>query len=82
MQQTGCTKILFAAELAPLARALEFSERVELFEVPSFSDMIDVKAETFPYEETFEEAVNNPIVVLHSSGSTGEAYSYKYAKLY
>jgi acyl-coenzyme A synthetase/AMP-(fatty) acid ligase len=39
--------------------------------VPSFSDMLKVESEYFPFNKTFEEARDDPILVLHSSGSTG-----------
>lgn len=40
--------------------------------VPSFQVMFENQADHYPYEKSFEEARNDPIVVLHSSGSTGE----------
>ncbi|KAI0483351.1 hypothetical protein GGR56DRAFT_686675 [Xylariaceae sp. FL0804] len=40
-------------------------------EVPSFEKFMSSPSEHYPYEKTFEEARNEPVVVLHSSGSTG-----------
>ena len=40
--------------------------------VPSFDEMIQGKAHDYPYLDKFEEVVNDPTVVLHSSGSTGK----------
>ncbi|KAL2288752.1 hypothetical protein FJTKL_03420 [Diaporthe vaccinii] len=41
--------------------------------VPPFQEMLDGDGNTtpYPYGKTFEEARDDPIVVLHSSGSTG-----------
>ena len=72
MQQTNCTKVLYACEVAVLVQGLKSaSEKVDLIEVLSLSDMINAEIPVFYYNETFEDAINNPIVVLHSSGSTG-----------
>lgn len=73
MQQTNSHKLLHAEELAPLMKPLkELDTSVAFDTVPSFQVMFDSQAEHYPYEKTFEEARSDPIVVLHSSGSTGE----------
>lgn len=74
MRQTGSTKLLYAAEIAPLAKLVEDPEypiRKEV--IPSFEEMMTSSPPHYPYTKTFEEAKNDPIVVLHSSGSTGRA---------
>lgn len=73
MQQTNSNKLLHAEELAPLIKPLmELDPSVVFNTVPSFQVMLDSQPEHYPYEKSFEEARNDPIVVLHSSGSTGE----------
>ncbi|KAI0379246.1 acetyl-CoA synthetase-like protein [Hypomontagnella monticulosa] len=72
MNQTGSTKLLYAAELAPLIKplqALDGSIRSDV--VPSFQEMLESNPKPYPYEKTFEEAINDPMIILHSSGSTG-----------
>jgi acyl-coenzyme A synthetase/AMP-(fatty) acid ligase len=39
--------------------------------VPSLGEWAQSRAEPFPYEKSFEEAEWDPMVVLHSSGTTG-----------
>ncbi|KAI0813826.1 hypothetical protein GGR55DRAFT_702803 [Xylaria sp. FL0064] len=39
--------------------------------IPSFDKMVKSAALNFPYVKTFDEAYNDPAIVLHSSGSTG-----------
>ena len=76
MQQTGCDKVLCAQELSPLVTALKFaSPAIETDDVPSFEELINSISKPVPYDKTFEEAINDPVVVLHSSGSTGQGPS-------
>ena len=44
---------------------------LESAEVPSLEKMFENESHHYPYNETYESAKGNPIVVLHSSGSTG-----------
>jgi len=40
--------------------------------IPSLQELIGYQnVENYPYEKTFEEERDNPIFVLHTSGSTG-----------
>lgn len=42
--------------------------------IPDLEDLLDpTKAPHYPFEKTFEEAKNDPYVVLHTSGTTGTA---------
>lgn len=73
MSETGSDKVLYAAELAPLIKPIEaLATSVTSDAVPSLKDMLDSKAEPYLYTKSFEEARNDPIAVLHSSGSTGK----------
>lgn len=75
MDATGSTKVLYATELEPLVKPLQaMAPSTEFQAVPSFQQMLDGDGDTsaYPYGKTFEEARNDPIVVLHSSGSTGK----------
>ena len=74
MRETSSNKVLHAEELAPLIKPLIDMDTSATFNaVPPFQVMLDSQSERYPYEKSFEEARNDPIVVLHSSGSTGEA---------
>lgn len=41
--------------------------------IPSFDQMLGSNPAPYPYEKEFDDAENEPILVLHSSGSTGKA---------
>ena len=47
---------------------------LESAEVPSLERMFETEGHQYPYNETYESAKRNPIVVLHSSGSTGTLF--------
>ncbi|KAI1873834.1 uncharacterized protein JN550_003103 [Neoarthrinium moseri] len=72
MEQTGSTKILYADELGPLVKSLQAlapSTRTEV--LPSLRQMLQSSPARYPFLKSFDEARNDPVVILHSSGSTG-----------
>lgn len=73
MSETGSDKLLYAAELAPLIKPLQaLTSSITSDVVPSVKVMLDSESGPYPYTKSFEEARNDPIAVLHSSGSTGK----------
>jgi acyl-coenzyme A synthetase/AMP-(fatty) acid ligase len=73
MSQTGSTKILHAGEIAPIVKRLQAIEPSIFSDtIPSFEEMIDSNPDHYPYEKDFDEAINDPACILHSSGSTGK----------
>ncbi|KAI0202451.1 hypothetical protein F4808DRAFT_76239 [Astrocystis sublimbata] len=72
MRQTGCSKLLYATEMHPLVKPLLSEETIQALEVPAFKAMLNSTPDRFPYEKSFDEVCNDPVLVLHSSGSTGE----------
>lgn len=63
----------FATEVAPIVTQLEdIKSSLQTLTSPPFQEMLATEHKQFAYEkQSFEEARNNHIVVLHSSGSTG-----------
>lgn len=52
----------------------EFLQRKEMkvLELPGVDELLDCEyTEPFPYNKTFDEAVDEPFCVLHTSGTTG-----------
>lgn len=73
MNQTAGLNVLYAAEVRPIVSQIEQLEpSVRSWEIPSFEDMLKSSPEHFQYEKQFDEARDDPVVVLHSSGSTGK----------
>ncbi|KAI1821167.1 acetyl-CoA synthetase-like protein [Xylaria intraflava] len=72
LEQTQSTKLLFTSEVAPIVKAIQaLSPTLEVHSIPSFCEMMESSSKSYPYEKSFEEARDDPIVVLLSSGSTG-----------
>ena len=72
MEQMESSKILYSKEVETLVKGIHSSKaNVESVSIESLDDLLDIEAPLFPYHFTFDEAVRHPIVVLHSSGSTG-----------
>jgi acyl-coenzyme A synthetase/AMP-(fatty) acid ligase len=73
MRQTDCIVILHAAEVLPVVNALVASSPgIKCAEIPSFQEMLDSQSPVYPFNRSFADAKNEPIVILHSSGSTGK----------
>ncbi|KAH7034609.1 uncharacterized protein B0I36DRAFT_381511 [Microdochium trichocladiopsis] len=72
MAQTESTKLLHAAEVAPIVQQLQsLQPQLSATTVPTFDDMLNTNPEHVVFAKTFEQAWNDPVVILHSSGSTG-----------
>lgn len=72
MDQTSSTKLLYTSEVLPLinpVQSLQASIRGEV--IPSFDVMLYSTPDHYPYMKRFDAAKNEPILILHSSGSTG-----------
>ena len=74
LQQTGCTKFFHSLELTSLAKELQRSfenELLQTVELADFDHWLNQYENPYPFTKSFEEARFDPILVLHSSGSTG-----------
>jgi hypothetical protein len=73
MHQTNCAIILHASEVLPVVKGLVASSPgLHCAEIPTFQDMLDSQSPAYTFYKNFTGAQNEPIVVLHSSGSTGK----------
>ncbi|KAF2799626.1 acetyl-CoA synthetase-like protein [Melanomma pulvis-pyrius CBS 109.77] len=72
MDQTSCSKILYTAEVTPVVhQLLKINNGMRCIEIPSFQEILSSDPQPYPFSKAFGDAKNDPIVVLHSSGSTG-----------
>lgn len=74
--RSGCRALFFAEEMTMVAEALSASQLpgVVTKPVPSLEELLPTPEDTeiYSYEKTFEEARDDPCLILHSSGSTGK----------
>ncbi|KAI0544625.1 hypothetical protein F4679DRAFT_564277 [Xylaria curta] len=72
MEQTRSTKLLHAAEATPIAKQVnDIVPFLHVATVPSFEEMVTSNPGRYPFSKSFDECHDDPVVVLHSSGSTG-----------
>jgi acyl-coenzyme A synthetase/AMP-(fatty) acid ligase len=46
-------------------------QSLNVLSVPSLAELLDITHEHFPYNKKFEDAKNEPLVAIHTSGTTG-----------
>ena len=72
MAQTDSSKVFYAKEVEAVVNAIAVSNTsLKTAAIEPLDTLLQVEAPLFPYHPSFDEAVRHPVVVLHSSGSTG-----------
>ncbi|OTB19794.1 hypothetical protein K445DRAFT_52566 [Daldinia sp. EC12] len=73
MDQTESTVLLHTSDVTPIVRQIQdrAASQVVTQVVPSFDEMMNSNPDHYPYTASFDSNKNDPVVVLHSSGSTG-----------
>ena len=73
LEQTGCTKAIYAQEVTVHINQLKkLYSGLKCIQIASFDVLLESHATPYAYNESFDEVKDKPIVVLHSSGSTGK----------
>jgi len=71
MDQTKSTKIFYSKEVSPIITGIEAGNPdITCTAVGTLDEMIQ-DTPRYHFNETFETAAGKPVVILHSSGSTG-----------
>jgi acyl-coenzyme A synthetase/AMP-(fatty) acid ligase len=66
----GCKTILLSSKQMDIGSKLSHA-KWNLHEIPSLTELLDREYRHFPFMKTFEEARSEPLVVVHTSGTTG-----------
>ena len=71
LEETNCNVFLSDANFD--AKRIQAERQIQHIVVPSVSEVLDVQSDEpqYPFAKTFEEAKHDPLLILHSSGSTG-----------
>lgn len=65
-------KIMVTPNPRPQAvTAITSSHNIRVLEIPTLEELLSTEYPHYPYEKTFEDAQKEPLVVLHTSGTTG-----------
>lgn len=72
LEQTKCSHLLYAPEVEALVRPLiDHRQDLQLHVIQPLETLVQPDTPHYPYEKTYEEVKWDPILILHSSGSTG-----------
>lgn len=67
----GCQTMLTSSPVPPVVNAIAGAHPLKVLEIPSVHDLLHKKYPQYPYNKTFEEAKDEPLLALHTSGTTG-----------
>lgn len=68
---TNCEVLVTSNPQPPFIKPILASTKLKVLEIPQVGELFSKTYPVFPYTKTFEEARNDPLVVLHTSGTTG-----------
>ena len=69
---TNCAILVHTDPPAPFAQALLAQHPINSYQIPSLDELLaEDEAPPFPFTKAFDEVKNDPVLVLHTSGSTG-----------
>lgn len=72
LEQTQCRHFLYAPEVdAVIKPLLEYRPDLHLHKIQALSDMVKPGTDHYVYDKKYDAVKWDPILVLHSSGSTG-----------
>ncbi|KAH8690545.1 putative NRPS-like enzyme [Talaromyces proteolyticus] len=75
MKAVDCQNILTSSVSSPLSQLVETIAKehgsAKVTQIPELASFFDDKHQVFPYKKSFEEARGDPLVVVHTSGTTG-----------
>ena len=73
LDRLQCTKLVMTEPQSPCIPVILRNRKLRMMTLPSLPQLLEVgDVKEYPYERTFAEAKNDPILVLHTSGSTGK----------
>ena len=77
LEEAKCTKLFHSSRFTEVANRLQ-SNRSELqvFEMLSLEELLNANSEYYPYQKTWESSWRDPVIIAHSSGSTGMLSGY------
>ncbi|KAL8994171.1 MAG: hypothetical protein Q9169_005790 [Polycauliona sp. 2 TL-2023] len=66
-----CTVLLSSSPQSPAVSAIEKDGRMRILEVPELGHLLDIAHPPFPYQKTLATSYNDPLFIVHTSGTTG-----------
>ena len=79
LEVTGCKVLFYSGPLEEQAIALsKLIQDLIVIQVPSLEDMVNGNTKTYPYTKTWEDAKDDTVMIVHTSGSTGAPKPIRY----
>ena len=73
---TDCHIMITTDPRPPPVTGLLAANPMRVLIISSLEELMTADHPHYPYEKTFEEARNDPFIVLHTSGTTGKAITF------
>lgn len=71
LKLVDCKTMLAPEARLPAVDAINESYEMRLYQIPTLGELLDEDHAHYPFTKTFEQARDEPLVVLHTSGTTG-----------
>src|SRR4051812_12933818 len=72
LEQTECSLLLYAPEVKPLVESLlDHRPNLQVYPIQLLETLVQPDTPHYPYEKSYDDVKWDPILILHSSGSTG-----------
>lgn len=71
IKEVNCGTMLVPAQRLQITDAILKACDLRVYEIPDLEDLLYQKHTLFRFEKTFDQARSEPLVVLHTSGTTG-----------
>lgn len=73
LQITDCKVLITPTRRPPAVAAILEAQKdgLRVLELPNVDELLSMQARHFPYSKCFEEARQDPLTVMHTSGTTG-----------
>jgi thioester reductase-like protein len=72
MEQTKCSHLLYAPEVETFVTPLLGNlPNLQMHAIQPLESLLQLRSPHYPYKKSYEEAKWDPVLILHSSGSTG-----------
>ena len=79
LEQTKCSKFVYGNEVSQKVHALQTEKKnLQIFANQSLGDMLLEYNKHYPYDVKFSDVRWDPVLILHSSGSTGKVHFVQY----
>lgn len=74
LKEAECTKMIHSAGFSGTVEQLkEKKPDLQSLELASLEELIDTPSKYYPYTKKWQDSWKDPVIIAHSSGSTGQS---------